>query len=182
VAQALLKKATDKEGKPLRGRFNLRECVNSYIGYLRGLLAGGSGSGNDAYHTARTRRMSAQATLEEMRLRRVARELLYAGDVEFVWTNAITAARSRLLAVPSRACPTLRGETDLNKITRVLTDKVELALRELSTYDPAAFAQANQRYLDSIGVAKPEGQANGNGSNGQEGTSLSSEPAVDEAE
>jgi hypothetical protein len=131
AAEGVLEKAIDQSGKPLRGRFNLLTTVNSYVRYLRGKLAGGS-SGVDDYTLARARRMSALADIEQLRLKRIHGRLHHADDVEFCLTQMITAAKGRLLAVPSRLCHCLQGKTDLAEIRQVLTDEVELALRELS--------------------------------------------------
>jgi phage terminase Nu1 subunit (DNA packaging protein) len=154
VVEGVLKRAVDRSGKPLRGRFVLLAAVNGYIGYLRSRLASGS-DGND-YTVARAKRMAAQAEIESLRLRRVRGELHHARDVEFVMTSMLTALKSRLLALPSRCAPYLTNKTNTGEVAETIRIKVYDVLRELSDYDPAVFEAANEEYLRSLGAAKPE--------------------------
>jgi hypothetical protein len=166
AAQGVLEKAVDERtGEPLRGRFNLLRTVNSYVRYLRSKLAGGS-SGADQYTVARARRMAALADIEHLRLKRIHGELHHRQDVEFLLTQMLTAAKQRLLALPSRCCHSLQAKTNPAEIAEILRNEVELALRQLSEYDSAKFEAANEEYLASIGAGKPEA-ADGN-KNGQE--------------
>jgi phage terminase Nu1 subunit (DNA packaging protein) len=119
AAQGVLEKATDSAGKPLRGRFNLLESVNAYIRYLRSQLAGGL-SGADEYTIARARRMSALADIEQLRLKRIHGELHHREDVNFCLTQMITAAKQRLLAIPSRCARPLVGKTDISEVAELI--------------------------------------------------------------
>jgi hypothetical protein len=175
TAEGILEKAHDeKNAEPLRGRFNLLSTVNSYIRYLRSKLAGGAGS-TDEYTLARARRMSALASIEELRLERIHGELHHGRDVEFVMTQMLTAAKQRLLALPSRCAPCLAGKTNVGEIAEAIRVEVYNALTELSGYDARKFEAANEEYLASIGVVKPEPAGSGNGQN----TFLSSGPDVE---
>jgi phage terminase Nu1 subunit (DNA packaging protein) len=176
TSEGVLDRAAGKDGKPLRGRYVLLALVNRYVSYQRKLIMGRrSLNGADEYTVARTRRMNATATLEELKLKRLSGQLHHAEDVEFLLTSMITAARARLLSLPARCCHLLQGKTSLNEATQILTGEVEHALRELSEYDPKALAAANEQYLSQVGVARPEGQANGNG----DSASLSGEPEAE---
>jgi phage terminase Nu1 subunit (DNA packaging protein) len=174
TAEGILEKAHDeKNAEPLRGRFNLLRTVNSYIRYLRSKLAGRAGT-VDEYTLARARRMSALADIEQLRLKRIHGKLHRAEDVEFLLTQMITACRQRVLAIPSRCAPYLAGKTNVGEIAEAIRVEVYDALRELSEYDPRKFEAANEEYLASIGVAKPEAQADRD----KDGTFLSSGPDV----
>jgi hypothetical protein len=145
TAEGILEKVHDeKNGEPLRGRFNLLSTVNSYIRYLRSKLAGGADS-TDEYTLARARRMSALASIEELRLKRIHGELHHGQDVEFLLTQMITACRQRLLALPSRCCHPLQAKTNPAEIAEILRVEIYDALKELSEYDPAKFEAANER-------------------------------------
>jgi phage terminase Nu1 subunit (DNA packaging protein) len=163
VCEGVLQRAVDKEGNRLRGRFALLALFNGYVAYQRKLILGGSLNGADEYTVARTRKMNASARIEELRLARIHHQLHHADDVEFVLTQMITAAKSRLLAIPSRVTRLLIGKTVFEEIHDLLTTEIELALRELAEYDPARFDAANEEYLASVRAAKRSG-------NGQEET------------
>jgi phage terminase Nu1 subunit (DNA packaging protein) len=171
VCEGVLHRAVDKDGKPLRGRFDLLELVNSYIRYQRNLILGGSLKNGDEYSVARTRKMNASASIEELRLKRIHGRLHYAEDIEFVWTSQITSCKQRLLAIPSRCARPLVGKTDISEIAELLRVEIYGALAELAEYDPVRFEQANEEYLASVGAARPETQADTgkNGGNGQDG-------------
>jgi phage terminase Nu1 subunit (DNA packaging protein) len=172
AAEGVLEKATDSSGEPLRGRFNLLSTVNSYIRYLRSKLAGRAGTA-DEYTQARARRMSALADIEQLRLKRIHGKLHRTEDVEFCLTQMITACRQRLLALPSRLCHSLQAKTNPAEIAEILRVEIYAALNELSEYDPAKFEAATEEYLARTGVAKPEPEADQNGTSGpdvEEGT------------
>jgi len=71
-------------------------------------------------------------------------------------TNMLTATESRLLAIPSRVTRLLIGQTEFQKICDLIYGEIEMALKELSDYDPQKFEEANEEYLAWIGAAKPE--------------------------
>jgi hypothetical protein len=100
--------------------------------------------------------MSALADIEQLRLKGIHGKLHRAEDVEFLLTQMITFCRQRLLALPSRCCHLLQVKMNPAEVAKILRDEGELALRELSEYDPAKFEAANEEYLASIGAAKPE--------------------------
>jgi hypothetical protein len=154
-AEGILEKASDKNGKALRGRFNLLAAVNSYIRYQCSKLASRVPGGPDRYAEARARRMIALAAIEELRMARIRGELHHGRDVEFVMTQMLTALKSRLLSLPSRCAPYLVGKTNVAEIAETIRIEVYTALHELSEYDPAAFEAANEEYLASLGAAKP---------------------------
>ena len=152
----ILERARDPtSGQEVTGRYELLKAVNAYVVYLRDQGRYADPAETD-YQRSRARRMSALADIEQLRLGRIHGDLHYAKDVEFCLTQMITAATQRLLALPSRCCHALQGKTSLGEITRILSDEVETALRELSEYNPAMFEAANEEYLASIGAAKPE--------------------------
>ena len=130
--------------------------MNSYIRYLRSKLAGRAGTA-DEYTQARARRISALASIEELRSKRIHGKLHRAEDVEFLLTQMITACRQRLLALPSRGCHSLQAKTNPAEIAEILRVEVYDALKELSEYDPAKFEAANEEYLSHIVAAGSSG-------------------------
>jgi hypothetical protein len=175
TAAGILERARDPAtGSEVTGRYVLIQAVNAYVVYLRDQGRYADPAETD-HQRSRARRMSALADIEQLRLGRIHGELHYAKDVEFCLTQMITAAKQRLLALPSRCCHALQGKTSPGEITRILTDEVQTALRELSEYNPAMFEAANEEYLASIGAAKPEVQTGANG----DGASFSPKPDIE---
>jgi hypothetical protein len=70
-------------------------------------------------------------------------------------TQMLTAAKQRLMAIPSRVMHRLVGVTDARKINQIVDDDIRLALTELSESkfkDSLEFKNAQRRYLQSKGI------------------------------
>jgi hypothetical protein len=72
-------------------------------------------------------------------------------------TQMLTAAKQRLLALPSRCAPYLKGKTNVGEIAETLRLEVYDALKELSEYDPRKFEAANEEYLSHVVAAGSSG-------------------------
>ena len=83
---------------------------------------------------ARTRLVTAQAELAEAELAEERGELHRASAVVKVWTDNVSNARTRLLAIPSKIGPELVGQ-DLTEIQARLKAAIYEALKELAEYD-----------------------------------------------
>lgn len=83
---------------------------------------------------ARTRLVTAQAELAEAQLAEERGELHRASAVVKVWTDNVSNARTRLLAIPSKVGPELVGQ-DLTAIQAKLKTAIYEALKELAEYD-----------------------------------------------
>jgi hypothetical protein len=104
-----------------------------FVEHLRDTLA--SKDPNEArFRAARAAREEANAKLAEIELDAKRGFYHRADDVEFFWTQTVTACKARILAVPSRICHALRGQTDLVKINGIITDELYAALEELSRF------------------------------------------------
>src|SRR5262249_49758909 len=77
-------------------------------------------------------------------------------DIEFVMTTMLTAVKSRLLAIPARTTRLVIGKTDFTEIYSLLYSEIELALRELSEYNPQDFSERNEEYLALMGAMANE--------------------------
>jgi phage terminase Nu1 subunit (DNA packaging protein) len=160
VRAGILKHAFDENtGRELRGRFRFVPNLHAYLKYQRNEL-GGDDVSELRYLEGRSRRMTALAEAEEMRLGQLKGKLFRAEDIEYTFTQIFTAVRAKLLAVPSRTARLLLGK-DFGEIVGVLQREVELALTELTTIDRSMFAAQNEAYLASV---SPNGaKSNGNG-------------------
>jgi hypothetical protein len=99
VRAGVLKHAYDEDdGHELRGRFHAIPNVQNYIRYLREEL-GSEDVTETRFLDARSRRMAAMASAEELRLGVLRRQLHRAEDVEYFMSNRDSAIRARLLAI-----------------------------------------------------------------------------------
>jgi phage terminase Nu1 subunit (DNA packaging protein) len=161
VRADILKHAFDEDsGRELRGRFRFVPNLHAYLKYQRNEL-GGDDVTETRYLNARSRRMSALAEAEELRLKQLKGELHRSTDIEFVMTNIFTAVKARLFSIPSRVTRLLIGKTDFHEIFDLVMREIEGACSELVEVNAAMFAAQNEAYLASL---FPNGaKHNGNG-------------------
>lgn len=87
---------------------------------------------------ARERRTLAQAELLEIELARKRGEVADLAEVEMAITRAFSDCRARLLALPTKWAPQLKGLEE-GQLQALLDQGIEEALYELTTVDPAGF-------------------------------------------
>ncbi len=149
----ILQRATDEDGRELRGRYNLWS-VRDYCRYLR-TLARLDDASEQRYSALRNERMAADNELTQLNLAERKSQLHNSDDVEFVMTQMLTAFKARTLAIPSRVSRSLIGKKTFREIYDLLTREIELCLLELSGYDESKFETQNGEYLASKGVEDP---------------------------
>jgi PIN domain nuclease of toxin-antitoxin system len=136
VRAGILKHAYDEDdGHELRGRFQAIPNVQAYIRYLRQEL-GSEDMTETRFLDARSRRMLAMASAEELRLDVLRGKLHRAEDVEYFMTNRDSEIRIRLLAISSRVTRLLVGQSDPNAIRTIIDAEILAVLDELVVYDP----------------------------------------------
>lgn len=128
---------TDLAGRGLvvrikRGRFDVRASIRAYVDHLRELAAG-RGADSTSLTEQRTRQVSAQAELAELKAAKLRGELLPAAEVEREWASILRTVRAELLALPSRIQQRLGHLTaaDVAAIDREIRD----VLTELGNAD-----------------------------------------------
>lgn len=163
----VLVRARDEAGNELRGRYDLLPNNVSYIRHLRqqGRMDDASES---EYQRQRVGRMRAENEMAQIKLKELKGEMHRSADVEFVMTNMITATKQRLLAIPSRISRLLVGVTKFQKIYDMIYKEIEIALKELSGYQPEMFEARNKEFLSIQGEAA-------NGTNGEVGQTVEEE-------
>lgn len=162
VRAGILKHAFDEDsGRELRGRFHAIPNVQNYIRYLRQEF-GSEDISETRFLDARSRRMAAMASAEELRLAVLRKELHRGEDVEFFMSNRDTAIRARILAISSRITRLLVGKTDPVEIRSIIDAETFAVLDELSSYDPTQFSQASEEYLAKLFPEAPAAKPNGN--------------------
>lgn len=157
VADGVLTRAVDDDGKELRGRF---EMVANVQAYIRHILARTQHDepGESVYSRLRNDRMRDEGEMTRLRLLEIKGKLHRADDVEFAVTSMITACRSRLLAIPSRITTRLIGKRSFKEIYRIIYDEIVLALRELSGYEAKKFRRSSDQFLAQNGAGSHENE------------------------
>jgi hypothetical protein len=155
--KGVLKRAADDQGKMLRPfQYELISNVRAYCVYLRE-LARMDDAGQTLYTQLRNKKMGAEAEKAILDLKLYKAQLHRGKDVEFIITTMFTSIKSRLLAIPSRVTRVLMGKTVFQEIYAIIYTEIELALRELSDYDPNAFHRAGE---DQPLAPQPNGSSN----------------------
>ena len=88
------------------------------------------------YNAARARKMTADAELAELELRKAKRELVASEDVKAAWVDVLSAMKAKLTALPTICAPMCAVETEIAVIQNILEGQVNEALDELSAYRP----------------------------------------------
>ena len=133
TVQGILRRAKDKNGQLLRGRYVLGDAVSRYVEHLRdSLLADPSG---EAYNQARARRMQAAADQAQLQLGRESGELIRRDDVIREIGPMLIVIKNHVLAIPSRLARAMLGLTEFAKSYQLLDDACRGALREASEFD-----------------------------------------------
>jgi hypothetical protein len=99
--------------------------------------------GATVYQQLRNKKIGAEAERAVLDLQVHKKTLHKEADIEFMMTTMITSVKSRLLSIPSRITRVLMGKTDFHQIYSIIDTEIELALCELSDYNPNAFARAS---------------------------------------
>src|SRR5260370_15488623 len=149
----ILQRATDEDGRELRGRYNLWS-VRDYCRYLR-TLARFDDASEQRYSALRNERMAADNELTQLNLAERKGQLHNSDDVEFVMTQMLTAFKARTLAIPSRVSRSLIGKKTFREIFDIVMHEIALCLRVLSAYDESKFEQQNAAFLPGQGVVDP---------------------------
>ena len=125
-----------KEGvipKTDHGRYELAPAVQGYIRYLQERSLGRPSAPED-YHSEKARLVKLQADKAEIEIKEMSGELVKADEVLQEWTTIVSAVKSRMLSIPSKAAPILAHEDSPASVIEILEDMVREALQELSEY------------------------------------------------
>ena len=88
------------------------------------------------YDRARTRKVTAEASIAELELAKVKGDLVTAEDVVTAWEDVLGAVKGKLLSIPTKAAPIIAAESEPAVCQRICEDLILEALEELSNYDP----------------------------------------------
>jgi len=132
-----------EKGVVIRVAKNQYDFLRSTKNYIRHLKTrkvnqwdSGDGDSPDGYEGHRARLTKAKADMAEVQagiLKGTAHE---ADAIKSEWSDMIGAARTKLLAMPTKLAPKVHGEESLAAIRAEIETAVVEALNELSEYEP----------------------------------------------
>src|SRR5262245_11854775 len=133
VKQGVIPLAKNKQGQNLRARFVLGEAVPRYLEHLRDSVL--VDANEEAYQSARARRMQAAARQAELQLGRDSGELIQSDVVFREMATVMITVKKHVLAIPTRLARAMLGLTEFAKSYQLLDDACRGALREASKFD-----------------------------------------------
>lgn len=109
------------------GKYRLGDAVSAYSAHNRpssGKAAGGGSDAADTLDAARIRLINLQADAREMLNAQMRGEAVLAEDLEVVVGAIVDGVRARVLALPTRAAPSVLGLPSLAEVRDKLTELV----------------------------------------------------------
>ncbi len=130
--------------KVAHGRYDLWQSIRGYIKYLQERQKGlntGMGTGDDAdpdsYAKHRTRLYRARADKEEVQAQIIKGKAHDGEIIEKVWGDMIANAKTRIMAIPTKAAGKVQSVLPLPQVEAILREPCLEALNQLAAYDPA---------------------------------------------
>lgn len=112
---------------PIDGRYAPMECVQAYVRHLRQREAGKSQAGEAV------RKMQLENEMRQIKLQRIAGELVPVDRVQKDWFEVSRRVRDALLNLPSRLSGVFAAEANQEKIFESFTKEIHRVLTELSS-------------------------------------------------
>ena len=116
------------------GKYELSTCVKEYIEYKLDLDSSRAKGLNLEALKARHEEIKIQMSLEK--LREYKAETHRSEDVEEFLSNMLVSFKNKLSTWPSKLAMEIMGETDTNVAIKKVEEEIDIALNELSGYDP----------------------------------------------
>jgi len=114
--------------------YHLEKCVQEYIEYKVNAETKRGTSIDKEKEQAEHERVKKE--ISKLKLRKMKKELHAAADVEMYLSEMLMNFKNRLLSIPNKVAVQVMGETDINRIIKLLTGELIDTLEELSEYDP----------------------------------------------
>ena len=116
------------------GKYELSTCIKEYIEYKLDLDSSRAKGLNLEALKARHEEIKIQMSLEK--LREYKAETHRSEDVEEFLSNMLVSFKNKLSTLPSKLAMEIMGETDTNVAIKKVEEEIDIALNELSGYDP----------------------------------------------
>lgn len=112
-----------------RGEYDLVQCVQGYVKFLRERAFGGVA--NTDQHTEKTRLVSAQANIAEMTDAEMRRDLVRANEIRSALYSAARTIRNSVQTISDRVSLPIAGMTDQHDIHELIDNEVMQVLGSL---------------------------------------------------
>lgn len=135
--------------KVARGKYSLQENIKSYITFIKttvDLKENKSEETKVDYDEEHALLEKAKREKAELEVAAMMGKIHISEDVERVMNGMLSNFRSKVLALPSRAAPSLITLTSIVDIQEILQNEVLDVLHELSDYSPSEFY--SEKYID----------------------------------
>lgn len=135
--------------KVARGKYSLQENIKSYITFIKttvDLKENKSEETKVDYDEEHALLEKAKREKAELEVAAMMGKIHISEDVERVMNSMLSNFRSKVLALPSRAAPSLITLTSIVDIQEILQNEVLDVLHELSDYSPSEFY--SEKYID----------------------------------
>ena len=116
------------------GKYELSTCVKEYIDYKLDLDSSRTKGLNLEALKARHEEIKIQMSMEK--LKEYKAETHRSEDVEEFLSNMLVSFKNKLSILPSKLAMEIIGETDTNAAIKKVEEEIDMALNELSGYDP----------------------------------------------
>lgn len=116
------------------GKYALIPSVQGYIKFLRQNTQF-SKKTNENFNEARTRQITAQADLLELKLEKERNEVVSVEDLQRTVADLFLEVRTNLRNIPERVSSLIVGETDERKLKRVLLEEIDIVLTSIADGD-----------------------------------------------
>lgn len=126
-------------------KYNLAPCIKEYIAYK---LKPKNSDGEIYLEKEKAEHEKAKKEISQLKLRKMKGEVHEAVYVELYWNEMLLNFANKLETIPSKIAVQVVGETDVQRIIKLLDDSVEEALNELSQYDPSQIESNTDDYSD----------------------------------
>ena len=136
-----------KEGvipKSARGKYPLLSATTAYVKHLRDRNQQGYTS-NDDFNKEKHLKLAAERKLAEMEVDEKEGKIIAVELVAKEWESEAARIRAKLLAMPNKMAPRMRGISSLPEIRALIKEEVYEVLRELSAEDDEPATRKKRR-------------------------------------
>lgn len=138
-------------------KYKLIPTMQRYIKYLK---TSKEATDNDNhrvdYEAEHARLEKAKREKAELQLALMKGKSHLAADIERELTKMLMSFRARILAMPTKLAPRVAPILDINKVESIIRSEINIALKELSDYDPKTFRHKTQIESEDIEDAEIE--------------------------
>lgn len=114
-----------------RGKFNLKKSIHEYFNYKIGLQKENQNKKGGDYYKSLARKTELEAELKEIELAKRKNEIIEIEDVEELFTEIITIAKTKIMRRSATLAPKVAIESDVVKVKKIIDENSRVILNEL---------------------------------------------------